>query len=122
MIIDQLPEISAVQETDEIPVERGTATYKATLQKLKDLVASLLTPADIGAAAVPLHLQATATSLPLTINNSAITATMRVIDCVFGTQKALSSDVTWTTSDGSIVLSGTMSGSTTVDLVLIETT
>jgi hypothetical protein len=42
MIIDQLPEISTVQETDEIPVERGTTTYKSTLRKLKDLVASLL--------------------------------------------------------------------------------
>lgn len=37
MIIDQLPAVSAVQETDEIPVERGTTTYKATLQKLKAL-------------------------------------------------------------------------------------
>lgn len=82
----------------------------------------VLTAADVGAAAVPLHLQATATSLPLTINNSAITATMRVIECTFGTPSAISSDVTWTTSSGSIVLSGTMSGSTTVDLVLIETT
>lgn len=48
MIIDQLPNLASVQETDEIPVERGTTTYKATLQKLKDLVASLLTKADIG--------------------------------------------------------------------------
>lgn len=48
MIIDQLPEISTVQETDEIPVERGTATYKTTLQKLKNLVASLLTKSDVG--------------------------------------------------------------------------
>lgn len=48
MIIDQLPEISTVQETDEIPVERGTTTYKSTLQKLKDLVASLLTKSDVG--------------------------------------------------------------------------
>ncbi len=50
MIIDQLQSLASVQATDEIPVERGTTTYKATLQKLKDLVASLLTPADIGAA------------------------------------------------------------------------
>lgn len=82
----------------------------------------VLTAADVGAAAVPLHLQATATSLPLTISNSAITATMRLIECTFGTPTAINGDVTWTTADGSIVLSGTMSGSTTVDLVLIETT
>lgn len=38
MIIDQLPEISSVQETDEIPVERGTTTYKATLGEIKELI------------------------------------------------------------------------------------
>lgn len=48
MIIDQLPTLASVQETDEIPVERGTTTYKTTLQKVKALIASLLTKADIG--------------------------------------------------------------------------
>ena len=46
MIIDQLPNLSAVQAADEIPVERGTTTYKATLQKLKDLVFSNLSYAQ----------------------------------------------------------------------------
>ena len=48
MIIDQLPNLASVQETDEIPVERGTTTYKTTLQKLKNLIASLLTKTDVG--------------------------------------------------------------------------
>lgn len=52
MIIDQLPEISTVQETDEIPVERGTTTYKTTLQKIKSLIASLLTKSDVGLGSV----------------------------------------------------------------------
>lgn len=34
MIIDQLPNLASVQETDEIPVERGTTTYKATIDKI----------------------------------------------------------------------------------------
>lgn len=34
MIIDQLPEISTVQDTDEIPIERGTTTYKSPLSKI----------------------------------------------------------------------------------------
>jgi hypothetical protein len=38
MIIDQLPALTSVQETDEIPVERGTKTYKATLQEIKDFL------------------------------------------------------------------------------------
>lgn len=52
MIIDQLQNLASVQETDEIPVERGTTTYKSTLQKMKDLVASLLTKSDVGLANV----------------------------------------------------------------------
>lgn len=80
------------------------------------------TPADIGAPAIPLHLTATITSLPATLSNTAITADMRVIECTFGTPGAIRSDVSWTTAAGSIVLSGTMSGSTTVDIILIETT
>jgi hypothetical protein len=81
-----------------------------------------LTAADVGAASVPLHFETTATSFPLTISDTQITSTMRVIECAFGTPTAIRGDVTWTTADGSIVLSGTLSGSTTVDLVLIETT
>lgn len=81
-----------------------------------------LVPASIGAAPVPLHLTGTLTALPTTLTNAAITATMRVVECTFGTPSAITSDVTWTTSAGNMVLSGTMSGSTTVDIILTETT
>ena len=81
-----------------------------------------LTAADVNAPNVPLHLSATVTSLPKTISDTAITATMRVVSCEWSEPRAIGSVITWTTSDGSIVLSGTMGGSTNVDLVLIETT
>lgn len=80
-----------------------------------------LTASDVGAATIPLYLQATVTSLPRTITNASITATMRVIALNWGTPSAIRSNITWTTSDGEIVLSGTMSGSSTVELILIET-
>lgn len=54
-------------------------------------------------------------------SNAAITSTMRVINCVFGTPANVTSDVTWTTSDGTITLVSTFTGATTVDLDLIET-
>lgn len=42
MIIDQLPEISNTQDTDEIPIERGTTTYKTKVstffQGLRDAI------------------------------------------------------------------------------------
>lgn len=82
-----------------------------------------LTASDVGAPTIPLHLSvASFSSLPKTISNASITSTMRVIECVWGTPSAITSNISWTTSDGSLVLSGSMSGSTTADIVLIETT
>lgn len=81
-----------------------------------------LVPADLGAPVIPIHLTATLTSLPATLSNANITADMRVVECVFGTPSAIRSDVAWTTSAGEIVLGGSISGSTTVDIILIETT
>lgn len=82
------------------------------------------TPADIGAMAVgaALHVSvASFSSLPQTISDVGITADMRVVECVFGTPSAITSDVTWTTAAGSLTLAGTISGSTTADIILIET-
>lgn len=81
-----------------------------------------LIPANIGAPVIPLHITSTLTTLPTTLSNSNITADMRVVECVFGTPSAITSDVSWTTSAGEIVLGGSISGSTTVDIILIETT
>lgn len=112
----------------------GTATIHngsdgtGTVNSVNDIGVDLgthnitLTAADVGAPKIPLHLSDTVTSLPKTITNSNITADMRVINCVWGTPSAIQGNVTWTTSAGSLVLSGTMSGSTTVDIDLIETT
>lgn len=69
-----------------------------------------------------LHIDGAAfSSMPHTINNAAITEDMRVVELTFGTPGVITSDVEWTTDNGSIVLSGTMNGSTTVDLILIKT-
>lgn len=65
-----------------------------------------------------LHITANLTSLPTTISDSGITADMRVVNCAFGTPAAVLSNVSWSTGSGSIALSGTLSGSTTVDLDL----
>ena len=83
-----------------------------------------LTASDVGAATAPLHISTTILTSPATISNAAITSTMRVIDIQFGTPSAVKKDVAWTTSDGSLVLgdSTTFSSSTTVDIILMETT
>ena len=83
-----------------------------------------LTPTGIGAASIPLHISTTITTSPATISNAAITSTMRIVSIQFGTPSVLLKDVTWTTSDGSLVLgdASTFSSSTTVDIILAETT
>ena len=65
-----------------------------------------------------IHVTATLSALPATISDAKITADMRVINCVFGTPGAVTSDVAWQTSAGALALSGTMNGTTTVDIDL----
>lgn len=102
--------IGTVNSVNQIGVDEGTNNIT-------------LTAADVNAPNIPLHISvASFSSLPKTITDASITATMRLIDCVFGTPSAITSNITWTTSSGSLVLSGSMSGSTTAEIVLIETT
>lgn len=84
----------------------------------------VLTASDVGAAATPLHISTTISTSPATISNAAITSTMRIIDIQFGTPSAVKKDVAWTTSSGSLVLgdASTFTSSTTVDIILAETT
>ena len=53
-------------------------------------------------------------------SNSAITADHVVAECVFANPSAITSDVTWTTANGSLTLNGTCSTATTVNVVLVK--
>lgn len=69
----------------------------------------------------PIHLQISASAgNSASKSDSRITSTMRVINCVFGTPKNVTSNLTWTTSSGSISFSGTFTGNTTIDFDLVE--
>lgn len=69
------------------------------------------------------HVSTSITSLPKTLSYSWVTTRHRIINCVFGTPSALTSDLTWATNAGSIVLSGTLASgsSTTVDFDIVKT-
>lgn len=54
------------------------------------------------------------------VSNSAITANHVVAECVFANASAITTDVSWTTSSGSLVLNGTCSAATTANIVLIK--
>ena len=51
MIIDQLPEISSVQTTDELPIERGQTTYKTPVSKIGTAI--FASPALTGTPTAP---------------------------------------------------------------------
>ena len=53
-------------------------------------------------------------------SNSAITADHVVSECVFANPSAITTDVTWTTANGSVTLNGTCTTATTVNLVLVK--
>lgn len=54
-----------------------------------------------------------------TISDVAITADYVLVSCVFANPGYITTDVTWTTSAGSLVLNGTCSTATTVSVVLV---
>ena len=54
------------------------------------------------------------------VSNAAITSDHVVAECVFDNPSYIASDVTWTTSSGSVKLNGTCSSATTVNLVLVK--
>lgn len=57
-------------------------------------------------------------SSSVTYSDSRITSASRVVSCTFGNPKNVTSDVTWTTANGSVTISGTISTSTTAKLVI----
>lgn len=68
------------------------------------------------------HISGTVTAFPKSFSYNFITADHRVINCVFGTPSAVTSDVTWTTSAGDVTFSGTLAnlGSTTIDFDIVK--
>lgn len=68
-----------------------------------------------------LHITGTISSGQMYINDARITADMRVFECTIGTPSNVTTDLGWTTASGSITFSGTLSDSTTIDLILGKT-
>ena len=70
----------------------------------------------------PIHLSVTASAgNAITKSDARITSTMRVINIAFGTPSNVTTDITWTTSTGSVTFNATFAGSTTIDFDLVET-
>lgn len=55
-----------------------------------------------------------------TVSNAKITADHVLAECVFSNPSAITTDVTWTTASGSLVLNGTCTAATTANIVLVK--
>ena len=120
--------IDSGQETCKIPAgnlgvtdnmtlaeaKAGTETGSRVIQPsvFKQAVSEL---SDILIVSVPSF-----SSLPKTVSNSNVTSDMVVIKAELGTPSAQTSDWDVTTSNGSLGITGTISGSTTLKLYLAK--
>ena len=78
-----------------------------------------LNPTDTkGKSGTTIITQSSVSSLPITITNTAISANHVCVKSILSNPSAQTGDWTVTTSDGSLVLSGSISGTTDVTLYL----
>ena len=59
-------------------------------------------------------------SLPKTVSDASITEPMKVVQSTLSNPAAMTSDWTVTTSDGSLTITGSISGTTNIELLLEE--
>lgn len=68
-----------------------------------------------------LRINGTISSSQMYLTDARIKADMVVFNCEFGTPANVTTDIGWTTASGQITFTGTLSGSTTIDLVMGKT-
>lgn len=88
-----------------LPIDNGSATYKIPANALTGVL-------EVSVSSV--------SSLPQTISNSKITASMKVVHSVLSNPSAQVDDWTATTSAGSVSITGSISGTTNITLYLSE--
>lgn len=98
--------------TDGSTVTDGTAIFKA--------VSVLGQITKLSKTEVLIINVSSFSSLPQTVSNSNIESDMVVVNSVLGTPSAQTADWTVTTSNGSLTISGSISGSTTLTLYLMK--
>lgn len=112
---------------DYFAIDDGTETTKLDAAVLSAIAESVATPIAETKAESAATLRevlvfdvASFSALPQTVTNSNITSDMVVVNSVLGSPAAQTGDWTVTTSDGSLTVSGSISGSTTLTLYLAK--
>ena len=136
--ISQLGAAATLTGTEAFPESNSGVTYKATAQQIKDFAIGNTPITGIGdgtatgaikslsdaAASKVLFLTDVACSAMTgnfaTVSNAAITADHIVVEVVWADPSAITTDVTWTTAAGSLVLNGTCASATSATITLIK--
>lgn len=123
---------------DYLAIDDGTETFKVDANNLGVTTEMTQAEAEAGTVTDPrvispkvLHdfvearevlvlTRSSFSSLPITITNANITSDMVCIKAELGTPSAQTGDWTVTTSNGSLTVAGTISGSTTLTLYLAK--
>lgn len=108
----QMTQAEAEAGTITAPRVVSPSVFKASVESIAETVAEKREVVVVEIASF--------SSLPKTVNNSNIISGMVVINAVFGNPSAQIGDWTATTSNGSVSLTGTISGSTTLTLYLMK--
>lgn len=112
----QMTQAEAEAGTVTAPRVVSPSVFKASVESLAETVAETVAEKrEVVVVAITSF-----SSLPKTVNDSNITSGMVVINAVFGNPSAQIGDWTATTSNGSVTLTGTISGSTTLTLYLMK--
>lgn len=112
---------------DYFAIDNGEETTKLDAAVLSAIAESVAEPIaqEVAEAVATLHDVlvldiASFSSLPQTLTDSNITADMVVVNSILSSPSAQTSDWTVTTSDGSLTISGSISGSTALTLYLAK--
>ena len=121
---------TAVPLADTTSGAVGTSTsfsredHRHPLPTATDIMTSRSQTAELSSLLTyePIYVSGTIQSSNMTISDAKIKAGMKVLDCRFGTKKNINSrSLDYTTTDGQITFSGSISDSTNVYLILVKT-
>lgn len=104
--------LDAIAQAWEGEISDGSITYAKLAPELQE---------ELGGALYFQNVAVSATTGDIaTISNAKITADHVVAEVTWANPSAITTDVTWTTSSGSLLLSGTCTAATTADIVLVK--
>lgn len=135
--ISELTAALTVGDSDEIPMTASGSTVKVTPSQIKDYAIGTTDISAVGDGSVTGAIDALATAKDVLYftglacsamtgnfcskSDANITADYIIAECVFSKPSAITTDVTWTTSSGSLVFNGTCADATcTVSVTLVK--